>query len=51
MKNTLIKLGTKTFFGKVVGVTNRGGERYYFLINKKGDVLLMPAILIEEQCN
>lgn len=47
-EESLVVIGTKTVFGKVVGITNRGGERYYFLINKHGDVSLMPATLIEE---
>ena len=44
----LIPLETKTQYGTVIGTTNQGGERYYFL-KYKGAISLMPATLIEEE--
>ena len=43
----MIALGTKTKFGKVVGVLYIG-ERYYLCL-KRGVVSLMPAKVIEIQ--
>ena len=45
---SVIPLGTIVKpYGEVSGVTNRGGERYYFLAGGIG-VSLMPADLIEK---
>ncbi len=44
----MLKLGTKTKFGKIAAVMNTEGERYYFIIDKKGIVSLMPAKVIEQ---
>ena len=43
----MLLIGTKTKYGKVSGITCKGGERYYFLIDKYGTVSLLPADLIE----
>lgn len=43
---SIVPLGTKTTWGKVAGVTNQGGERYYMMTKGLG-VALMPAALIE----
>ncbi len=29
-------------WGSICGVTNRGGERFYFLMDRRGTVALMP---------
>ena len=44
----MLKLGSKTKYGKVVGVTFTGGERYYFLMGKGGTISLLPADVLEE---
>lgn len=46
----MLKLGDKTKFGEVVGVTTfAGGERYYFIITKGGrTVSLFPADVLEK---
>ena len=42
-----IPLGTKTPFGKIVGIHSKSGERSYFMENKYGVVTLMPADMLE----
>jgi hypothetical protein len=43
----MIPLGTVVKpYGKVSAVANIDGERYYFM-EKRGDVAMMPAVLIE----
>lgn len=42
----IIKLGTITEYGKVCAV-GYVGERYYWLINDKGVVSMIPAIILE----
>ena len=37
-----------TVYGKVGAVVLISGERYYMLIDKNGDVALMPASVIEK---
>jgi len=43
----MIMLGTKTKYGTVSGITCKGGERYYFLIDRFGTVSLLPADMLE----
>jgi hypothetical protein len=46
---SVVPLGTTISpYGVVSGVTNHGGERYYFLTGAWKDVSLMPASLIEK---
>ena len=44
----MYRLGEKTKFGKVVGITFTCGERYYFLKGKGGTISLLPADAIEK---
>ena len=44
----MLKIGTMTFFGEIVGITNKVGERYYFIINSAQVTSLIPASTIEE---
>lgn len=41
-----LPLGTNTRWGKVASVLLTGGERYYML-ERNGDVALMPADVVE----
>jgi hypothetical protein len=44
----IVPLGTKVVpFGEVAAVGIREGERYYMLVDRHGDVSLMPASVIE----
>jgi hypothetical protein len=36
-------------YGKIAAVGLTGGERYYWLIGKHGDVVMMPADVIEKE--
>ena len=46
-----LKLGTKVKgYGEVIAV-GWFGERYYWLSNRRGDVSMMPATLIEPLAN
>lgn len=46
--NKPLPLGTKTIWGKIGAITNKGGERYYMMSKNKGlDVALMPADIVE----
>lgn len=50
LKHPPLSLGTKTAFGKVVGIRTEGGplgERYYFLKDKDGDISFMPYFSVE----
>ena len=44
-----LRLGTKTMWGPIAAVGNRGGERFYMMIDKNGVVALMPGPVVEEQ--
>lgn len=44
---TIVKLGSKTPYGKVVAVGLIGGERYYWMIGRGQGVSMMPADVIE----
>ena len=49
-----LQLGTKTKFGKVVGIRSESGplgERYYFLEDKKGTISFMPSSVVEKKEN
>ena len=43
----IIPIGTKTPHGKVIAITNKGGERYYFLEDGCG-IALLPADVVED---
>ncbi len=45
-KREILPLGTKTNFGKVVGISYKD-ERYYFLLHK-GTISLMPADAVKK---
>jgi hypothetical protein len=36
-------------YGKIAAVGLTGGERYYWMIGKHGDVVMMPADVIEKE--
>ena len=46
----IIPIGTKTPHGKVIAITNKGGERYYFLEDGYG-IALLPADVVEPSIN
>jgi len=48
MKNKIVKIGTKTKWGKVVMV-GYVGERYYWIIGKDKVVSMMPACVVEDK--
>lgn len=43
---TLLRLGTPTYFGKVVAV-GWIGERYYWTLDKWGTISMIPSRLLE----
>lgn len=43
----LIPMGTKTKWGKVVGVRCEAGERYYFILEKGNITTFFPADVVE----
>ncbi len=45
------KIGDLTKWGIIKGITNKDGERYYFIINKYNHTSLMPADIVEYQLN
>ena len=45
--NSLLPIGTKTQWGTVQSVLY-DGERYYFLIDERGCISMMPASTVEE---
>lgn len=47
MEKSLIPIGSKTRFGTVQSVSLINGERYYYMINDKGTVSMMPAMIVE----
>lgn len=49
--NKIIPIGTKTFWGTIKAVRFDCGERYYFMVDKRGDVAMMPADVVEEEQN
>ena len=46
---TAFSLGTKTRWGKIAAVGTTSGERYYWVVDKHGDVAMMPAIMVEPE--
>jgi len=51
MENNMPKpllIGTKTKWGTLECVACIEGERYYFMINKHGDVSMMPWAIVHE---
>lgn len=45
---SILPLGTRTPWGRIGAVTNRGGERFYMMSKSKGaEVALMPADIVE----
>jgi len=47
---TLVALGTEIKpYGRISAV-GWVGERYYWLVNKRGDVSMIPASIIERDC-
>ena len=46
-KKDFIPLGSETNYGTVHAVGYVGGERYYWLIDKKGTVSMMPSCVVE----
>lgn len=46
--NKLLPLGTKTKYGEIVAVFNRGGARGYFTLSDYGVVGLVRADILEE---
>ena len=45
----MLKIGTKTKWGKVAMIRTIEKERYYFMIDKYGGVAMMPADVVEKR--
>lgn len=45
--NPALPIGTKTQFGTIQAIQWSGGERYYFIIDRRGTVSYMPASAVE----
>lgn len=45
---SLLPIGAETRFGKIGMVGFTGGERYYWMIDKRGCVSMMPACVVEK---
>ncbi len=43
----IMPLGSRTRWGKIASVAILSGERYYFMVDKHGEVAMMPAMVVE----
>ncbi len=44
-----LPLGTDTEWGKIQAVGLTGGERYYWIVDKDGDVSMLPFFVVEHE--
>lgn len=44
---SILPLGTPTQWGKIAGVHNLGGERFYWIVLEDNNVGMMPACMVE----
>ena len=44
-----LPLGTETKYGRIEMIGTTGGERYYWMIDKKGTVSMIPASVVEAE--
>jgi hypothetical protein len=45
-----LPLGTLTKWGPIVAVQQYEHERYYWMSKGRGDISMMPAVLVEASC-
>lgn len=46
--NRLLKINSKTKWGKIKAIGFISGERYYWMIDKYGCISMMPACVVEK---
>jgi len=49
MKESIVKLGTKTIFGEIVGVKSDEYERLYFCKDKYNTISLVPESVLKNE--
>ena len=47
-RNNMLEIGTRTKYGEVADITNKGEDLYYVIVNDKLEVSLVPVKEVED---